>query len=103
MPGIALIVVGLVFLAQTYLGYTLRNWWALLILIPALGSFANAYEATREGDRDHALGAIVAGLGFTLLCGVFLLDLDIGRLWPVAVIIVGVGLLVAGRGWSGRD
>jgi hypothetical protein len=103
MPGIALIVVGLVFLAQTYLGYTPRNWWALLILIPALASFANAYEATREGDRDHALGAIVAGLGFTVLCGVFLLDLDIGRLWPVAVIIVGVGLLVAGRGWSGRD
>lgn len=99
-PGVILIALGAIFLADSYFGYTLRNWWALFILIPAFGSFTKAYGAMREGDRDHAMGAFIAGLGFTVLCVVFLLDLDIGRLWPVALIVVGIGLLVSRRRWG---
>ena len=95
LPGVILIVLGAVFLADSYFGYTLRNWWALFILIPAFASFAAGYEALREGDRDHATGAVIAGMGFTLLAGVFLLDLDVGKLWPVALIVIGVGMLVS--------
>jgi hypothetical protein len=100
LPGVILIVLGAVFLADTYFGYTLRNWWALFILIPAFGSFANAYEAMRDGNDDHAMGAVIAGLGFTVLCAAFLLDLDVGRLWPVALIVVGLALLLTRRGRS---
>lgn len=99
LPGSALIVVGLVFLAQNYLGYTLRNWWALFILIPAFGSLSGAADALRHGDNDEAFGEIVAGLGITALAAAFLFDLDIGRLWPVALIIIGIGLLIS-RGRS---
>ena len=100
VPGVVLIVLGVIFLADSYFGYTLRNWWALFILIPAFGSFANAYEAMRDGDGDHAMGAVIAGLGFTVLSVAFLLDLDIGRLWPVALIVVGIALLASRRGWG---
>ena len=103
LPGIVLIVLGVIFLAENYFGATLRNWWALFILIPAFGSFANAAEAIRDGDGDHATGAVIAGLGFTLLAGVFLLDLDVGRLWPVALIVGGVGLLFSRRGRGSWD
>jgi len=99
IPGLALIVVGLVFLAQNYLGYTLKNWWTLFILIPAFGSFSGAADALRRGDNDEAFGAIVVGLGFTAFTAAFLFDLDIGRLWPIALIIIGVGLLIS-RGRS---
>jgi hypothetical protein len=96
----ALIAVGLVLLAQNYLGYTLRNWWAVFILIPAFRSFSGAADSLRRGDNDEAFGEIVAGLGFSALTAAFLFDLDIGRLWPVAVIIIGIGLLLS-RGRSG--
>jgi hypothetical protein len=99
MPGIALIIVGLAFLAQNYFGFTLHNWWALFILIPAFGSFQQAAELFREGDNDRAFGEIVAGLGFTVLTAAFLFDLDIGRLWPVALILIGISLLIS-RGRS---
>jgi ABC-type uncharacterized transport system permease subunit len=98
MPGLALIVVGLLFLAQNYLGFTLRNWWALFFLIPAFGSISGAADSLRRGDNDEAMGEIVAGLGFTALTAAFLFDLEIGRLWPVALIVIGVGLLIARRG-----
>jgi ABC-type uncharacterized transport system permease subunit len=102
LPGVILIALGTVFLADSYFGYTLKNWWALFILIPAFASFANAYEAMQEREREHAMGSFVGGLGFTALAVAFLLDLDIGRLWPVALIIVGLGLLLSrrSRGWS---
>jgi hypothetical protein len=100
LAGVILIVLGAIFLADTYFGYTLRHWWALFILIPAFGSFATAREAMRESDHGHAMGAAIAGLGLTLLCGAFLLELDLGRLWPVALIVVGIGLLVSRRGRS---
>jgi len=54
----------------------------------------------RDGDRDHAMGATIAGLGFAVLSAAFLLDLDLGRLWPVALIVVGIGLLVSRRSAS---
>jgi len=69
-------------------------------IVPAFGSFTNAYEAMRDGDRDHAMGATIAGLGFTVLSAAFLLDLDLGRPWPVALIVVGIGLLVSRRSAS---
>ncbi len=71
-------------------------------MIPAFAAFANAYEAMREGEREHATGSFIGGLGFTALAVALLLDLDIGRLWPVALIVVGLGLLLSrrGRGWS---
>jgi hypothetical protein len=97
LPGIILIGLGLIFLTENYFGYTLRNWWALFILIPAFASFASAAEARRAGDNEHAAGALIAGLGFTALCAVFLLDLEVGRLWPVALIVVGIALLFSRR------
>ena len=102
LPGVTLIVLGAIFLADSYFGYTLRNWWALFILIPAFTAFANGYEAMREGEPEHATGAFIGGLGFTALAVAFLLDLDVGRLWPVVLIVVGLGLLLSRRSWSDR-
>ena len=99
LPGLALIVGGLMFLAQNYLGYTVRNWWALFIRIPAFGAFSAGADALRQHDNDQAVGEIVAGLGFTALAAAFLFELDIGRLWPIARIITGIGLLIS-RGRS---
>ena len=101
LPGIILILLGGIFLAQNYFGASLRNWWALFILIPAFSTLTTAYALWRDGDADWATGPFIGGLGFLFLTGAFLLDLPIGQLWPFFLIIAGVGLLVGRRGGWG--
>ena len=103
LPGIVLILLGGIFLAQNYLGATLHNWWALFILIPALSTLLTAYALWRDGHADWATGPFIAGLGLLILTVVFLLDLPIGQLWPVFLIVAGLAVLVGRgrRGWWG--
>jgi hypothetical protein len=101
LPGVTLIALGLVFLAQTWFGLTLRNWWAVFILVAAFGSFATAYELWQSGRSAAAGGSIVPGLGLAFLAALFLFDLEIGRLWPVLLIVAGAGLLVSRREVAG--
>ena len=100
LPGIILIALGAIFLVENYFGTTLRNWWALFILIPAVSTLSVAYGHWRDGDTGAATGPLIAGVGFVFLTVAFLLDLPIGQLWPVFLIIAGLGLLVGRRGWS---
>ena len=98
LPGIILIALGAIFLAENYLGATLHNWWALFILIPAVGALGAAYEEWRAGDADDATGPFIVGLALVGLAAVFLFDLPFGQLWPVLLIAAGVGLLFGRRG-----
>jgi hypothetical protein len=99
LPGLVLILLGAIFLAESYFGTSFHNWWALFILIPALITFTSAYALWRDGHADWATGPFIAGVGFVILTAIFLLDLPIGRLWPLFLIAAGVTLLVGRRGW----
>jgi hypothetical protein len=99
LPGIVLVLLGAIFLAQNYFGTTLRNWWALFILIPAIATLTTAYMLWRDGHADWAAGPFIAGLGFLVLTAIFLLDLPIGQLWPLFLIVAGVGLLFSRGRW----
>jgi hypothetical protein len=101
LPGIILVLLGGIFLAQNYFGASLRNWWALFILIPALSTLTTAYALWRDGHADWATGPFMAGLGFLVLTAMFLLDLPIGQLWPLFLIVAGVGLLFSRGRWGG--
>jgi hypothetical protein len=100
LPGLILILLGGIFLAQNYFGATLRNWWALFILIPALSTLTTAYALWRDGHADWAIGPFIAGVGFLFLTAAFLLDLPVGQLWPVFLIVAGLALLVGRRSWA---
>ena len=100
MPGLVLIVLGAAFLAQSYVGTALQNWWALFLLIPAFAALGAAYEDLRAGDQEAATGPLIGGLAFLALTVALLLDLPIGQLWPVALIVVGIALLVGRRSWT---
>ncbi len=100
IPGIVLIALGAIFLADEYLGFELRNWWALFILIPGLFTFERAYAYYRAGNTTLATGPFIGGLVLVSLSAIFLLDLPIGRLWPIFLIIAGIGLLFSRRSWT---
>jgi len=104
--GIIIIVVGVVFLGRNAGwfgdGWEFDNWWALFILIPTFGSLAQAWRAYRT--NGHRLSSEVArtlmiGLLLLAVTIIFLLELDWGKVWPVLLVIVGIGLLL---GWK-RD
>lgn len=95
--GAVLILLGVIFLLQNIGLATLHNWWALFILIPALGSFSTAYALYRNsGDRltYAARGSLIGGLVFTLLAFAFLFELSFGIFAPVLLIVAGIGLLL---------
>ncbi len=105
--GVIVIIIGVVFLGQNldwWPGWSLHNWWALFILIPAFGSLAGAwrqYEANGRRFGGDVARPLLIGLLLVFVTLVFLLELDWSYIWPIVLILVGVGLL-AGR-WRRRD
>lgn len=95
LPGLILIGLGLLFLANNVTDFSFDNWWALFILIPAVGSFSKAIDALRSGGEftRAVWSAIAGGLFFTLIAAAFLFELDWGLIWPAFLIIGGVSMI----------
>ncbi len=99
IAGAVLLALGLIFLLNNLGLFSMRlnNWWALFILIPAVGSFSTAYRMYR-GNGGHMTeavrGPLIGGLILTTVTLVFLLGLSWGVIWPVFLIIIGVGALL---------
>ena len=98
MAGVILIAIGLIFLATNLVGFHLNNWWALFILIPAVSNFSSAYSNYQENGRleKSGRGSITGGLILSLIAFTFLFSWDWGVIWPVFLIIGGVGALLGG-------
>ena len=96
LGGVILIVLGVIFLLQNVRGFYLNNWWALFILIPALGSFADAWNAYRQTSRlsRRVRGALISGCVFLLVTFTFLFNWNWGIVLPVLLIIWGLSLLL---------
>lgn len=100
IPGVILILIGVVFLLRNVYNFEIRNWWAFFILIPAIGNFLGAYELYREtGEFSRAVRArLVWGLIPALIAFGFLFNVDWGVLWPAMLIIGGLGILLGAFG-----
>lgn len=98
VPGLVLIGLGAYFLLRNFTDFELDNWWALFILIPAFGSlgkFMSEYRRTGRID-GNARGALIGGLIFLFVAAIFLFGLNWGTVWPVFLIIAGLGALLSG-------
>jgi hypothetical protein len=97
IAGLVLIVIGAVFLLQNLnlLGSIplLQNWWALFILIPAVGAFYRVWQDIQTNGRLTGVGrgSLISGLFMGFLSAVFLFDLNWGVIWPIFIIIAGIG------------
>lgn len=96
IPGIVLIVLGMIFLFDNVFGVELYNWWALFILIPALFNLNSAWKQYRRAGRwtSSARSALTGGLLIGTVAVIFLFDLSWGLFWPVLLIILGAGILL---------
>jgi hypothetical protein len=95
--GAILIALGVIFLLQNFGGLYLQNWWALFILIPAVGAFGNAWRAYQSADGHlnvQARGSLIGGLVLSMITAIFLFNLNWGLLGPVILILAGIGVLL---------
>ena len=94
--GAVLIALGVLFLLQNAGFFTMVNWWALFILIPAFISFSNAFNSYQANGRLTAAGrgSLTGAIFLTLLSAVFLFGFNLGVYWPLLLILGGILLLV---------
>ena len=94
--GAMILLLGLILLAQNMNLFVLQNWWALFILLPAIGSFTAAWRMVNASGGHftrYARSAVIGGTIFTLAAGMFLFNLDWSLWGPVLLVLVGLGLL----------
>lgn len=108
--GLTLIAVGVLLLLGNYAGWQIDNWWALVFLIPAVGSLWGAYWLWRTTGLGYAVaGPLTTGLVFLTIAAIFLLNLEWTKIWPVFLLIAGFGALLPlllrrkRRAWPPRD
>lgn len=95
--GVFLILLGIGFLLDNMGIYKFENWWALFILIPAAGAFQSAFGSYRSaGNRltAEARGQMIGGFILSIVAFIFLFGFQFGTLWPVLLVIAGLGLLI---------
>jgi hypothetical protein len=98
VAGVILIVLGLAFLLQNTVNFTipLKNWWALFILIPAAGAFDTAirtYQSAGNRLTAPARSSLLVGLVLTLVTAAFLFGLNWTYFGPILIILTGIGIL----------
>lgn len=98
VPGLVLIGMGAFFLLRNFTDFELNNWWALFILIPAFGSLGKFMSDYRRTGRigGEARGALIGGLILLFVAAIFLFGLNWSTVWPVFLIIAGLGALLSG-------
>jgi peptidoglycan/LPS O-acetylase OafA/YrhL len=97
--GLILILLGGMFLMRNMGTFTfpLQNWWALFILIPAIGAIDSALRTYRHADNQwtaSARGSLGVGIILTLVTIMFLFDLSWTYFGPALIILAGIGILV---------
>ena len=93
-----MILLGLAFLLRTTgnFNFPLNNWWALFILIPAVGAFDRAIRMYSNADHQltgPALGSLLVGLVLTFVAASFLFNLNWSLFGPIILILAGIGIL----------
>lgn len=100
--GIVIVIIGGLLLASN-LGYDLglerlRNWWALLLFIPAAGKLHEAWSNLRAGFHLGHVSVrepLITGVAFVMVAVIFLAGLSWMTWWPVFVILGGLSLLLS--------
>lgn len=98
VPGLVLIGIGAFFLINNFTNFHLTNWWALFILIPAFGSLGNFVRAYGQSGRlnSEARSSLIWSFILFFVAATFIFGWSWGNVWPVLLIIGGLGALLSG-------
>ena len=96
--GVILILLGGLFLMQNLGTFQIpvNNWWALFILIPAIGAFERAVHYYNEANNQitsQVSSSALLGMVLTLVTLGFLFNIGWTYFGPVLIILAGLGIL----------
>jgi hypothetical protein len=99
VAGFILIILGAVFLMRNtgIFNFPLRNWWALFILIPAVGALDTALRVYRRAGNQLnrvARSSLLVGLVLVFVTVMFLFEISWAFFGPLLLILVGIALIV---------
>ena len=95
--AVVLIGLGVIFLLQNFGLFHIGNWWALFILIPAIGAFDRGWRLYRDAGNQltaAARGSLLTGLILLLVTTAFLFEFSWMIFGPALIILAGIGILV---------
>lgn len=100
IAGAILILLGIAFLLQNMgaFAFPLDNWWALFILIPAIGAFDKGWQLYRNADNHLttvARGSLLTGGILLLVTAAFLFEFSWVIFGPALIILAGIGILIS--------
>lgn len=97
--GVALILIGGLFLLMELTSFRLDNWWALFILIPVFHNFRRALRSYQRHGRltRHGMSGITGGAILLTIAVAFLFSLNWGLIWPLFLIIGGIGAVLSSQ------
>lgn len=98
--GVAIIAIGAILLARNlgidFFFLEFDNWWAIFILLAAIGPLQHAYSTfTKEGFTNAVANSLVTTGAIVFVALLFLMDLSFMVWWPVFVIIGGLYMLTS--------
>ncbi len=91
------VLLGVLLLAQNFGAPELHNWWALIILIPAVASLGAAWRVFNNNGAvftGAVVGPLCAGLVLVAVTAAFLFELNWALVGPILLIVVGVCALI---------
>lgn len=98
--GVAIVAIGGVLLARNlgvdFFFLNFHNWWAIFILLAAIGPLQHAFTTfRREGFTSAVANSLVSAGAIVFVALIFLLDLSFTVWWPVFVIIGGLFMVTS--------
>lgn len=99
VAGLVLILLGGMFLMRNMgtADIPIKNWWALFILIPAIGSFDSAiriYHTAGNQFNAAVRSTLLVATVLTLITIIFLFDISWTFFGPILIILVGLAILL---------
>ena len=97
--GLILIVLGGMFLMRStgILDISLENWWALFILIPAIGAISASWRMFCEAGScltNAARSSLLVGLVLTFITFMLLFEISWTYVGPILIIVVGIAIIL---------
>jgi len=99
--GVSLFLLGILLLGLNVMKYRVENWWAVFIVLPALGLFGVGRRLAQGGNGRSPFAArlfYAAAFVVLVVALMFLTSLSWAVWWPLMLIAPGLALLyVAGK------
>ena len=95
--GLALMLIGGIFLARNLAWGQMDRWWFILLIIPSIGAFTTAWRRYRTFGRTQriiVIRPVILGFIFLLAAVIPLFDLRGEMVLPLLLITTGIVTLV---------